>query len=120
VGRKTFRHKRGDILVNWRKSHSEGLHSIYFSLDIVRFIKSRQKRREEQAASIEGRETHEQFTGKPEGNRTLEHTGTEGRIMIILTLNPLTWRIWTAPNNASKWQMGFNLAFKGLKGILKK
>jgi hypothetical protein len=24
------------------------------------------------------------------------------------------WRIWSAPNNASKWQMGFNSAFKGL------
>ena len=24
------------------------------------------------------------------------------------------WRIWWAPNNASKWQMGFNSAFKGL------
>jgi len=27
-----------------------------------------------------------------------------------LTLILLTWRIWWAPNNASKWQMGFNLA----------
>ena len=27
----------------------------------------------------------------------------------------LTWRIGWAPNNASKWQMGFNMAFKGLK-----
>ena len=24
------------------------------------------------------------------------------------------WRIWRAPNNASKWQMGFNSALKGL------
>jgi hypothetical protein len=24
------------------------------------------------------------------------------------------WRIWRALNNASKWQTGFNLAFKGL------
>ena len=31
-----------------------------------------------------------------------------------LTLSPPTWRIWWAPNNASKWQMGFNSAFKGL------
>jgi len=35
----------------------------------------------------------------------------------ILTLILLTWRIWWAPNNASKWQMGFNLAFKGLRTI---
>jgi len=32
----------------------------------------------------------------------------------ILTLILLTWRIWWAPNNASRWQMGFNSAFKGL------
>jgi len=31
-----------------------------------------------------------------------------------LTLILLTCRIWWAPYNASKWQMGFNLAFKGL------
>ena len=33
---------------------------------------------------------------------------------VSLTLNPLTWKIFWAPNNASKWQMGFNSAFKGL------
>ena len=33
----------------------------------------------------------------------------------ILTLTLLTWRIWWAPTNASKWQMGFNSAFKGLR-----
>ena len=26
----------------------------------------------------------------------------------------LTWTIWRAPANASKWRMGFNSAFKGL------
>jgi len=31
-----------------------------------------------------------------------------------LTLILLTWRIGWAPNNASKWQMGFNSVFKGL------
>ena len=31
-----------------------------------------------------------------------------------LTLILLTWTIWRAPTNASKWQMGFNSAFKGL------
>ena len=32
-----------------------------------------------------------------------------------LTLSLLTWTIWRAPTNASKWRMGFNSAFKGLK-----
>ena len=31
-----------------------------------------------------------------------------------LTLILLTWRIGWAPYNASKWEMGFNSAFKGL------
>ena len=30
----------------------------------------------------------------------------------------LTWRIWWASINASKWQMGFNSAFKGLMWIV--
>ena len=36
----------------------------------------------------------------------------EGKLTLIL----LTWKIRRAPNNASRWQMGFNSAFKGLKG----
>jgi len=31
-----------------------------------------------------------------------------------LALILLTWKIWWVPNNASKWQMGFNSAFEGL------
>ena len=31
-----------------------------------------------------------------------------------LTLILLTWTVWRAPTNASKWRMGFNSAFKGL------
>jgi len=31
-----------------------------------------------------------------------------------LTLILLMWRIGRAPNNASRWQVGFNSAFKGL------
>jgi len=34
-----------------------------------------------------------------------------------LTLILLTWRIWRAPNNARRWQMGFNSAVKGLTDI---
>jgi len=33
---------------------------------------------------------------------------------VLLTLTLLTWRICWAANNASRWQMGFNSAFKGL------
>jgi len=33
-------------------------------------------------------------------------------LLFNLTLILLTWRIWWAPNNASRWQMGFNSEFK--------
>ena len=39
----------------------------------------------------------------------------EIRNFISLTLNLLTSTIVAPPSNASKWQMGFNSAFKGLK-----
>jgi hypothetical protein len=32
-----------------------------------------------------------------------------------LTLILLTWTKWWAPTSASKWRMGFNSVFKGLK-----
>jgi len=35
--------------------------------------------------------------------------------VILLSLSLLTSTKWWAPNNASKWRMGFNSAFKGLK-----
>ena len=34
-----------------------------------------------------------------------------------LTLNLLTTTIVAPPSNASKWQMGFNSAFKGLINV---
>jgi hypothetical protein len=34
-----------------------------------------------------------------------------------LTLILLTWSIGSAPNNASKFQVGFNSAFKGLNKV---
>jgi len=34
-----------------------------------------------------------------------------------LTLILLTWRIWRTSNNARKWHMGINSAFKGLRFI---
>ena len=35
-----------------------------------------------------------------------------------LNLILLRWRKWWAPNNASRWRMGFNSAFKGLNTLL--
>jgi hypothetical protein len=35
-----------------------------------------------------------------------------------LPLTLPTWRIWWAPTNDSKWQTGFNSAFKGLNELI--
>jgi len=43
---------------------------------------------------------------------------TEPRQTDHLTINPLTWKIWWAPNNASRWRMGFNWAFKWLNNYM--
>ena len=55
----------------------------------------------------------------PSGSRQLQQTMYRSSAICLalagplLTLILLTWRIWWAPNNASKWQVGFNSAFKG-------
>jgi len=48
------------------------------------------------------------FTGKG----STELTGKKYSVPnCALTLILLTWRIWWAPNNASRWEMGYNSAF---------
>ena len=47
-------------------------------------------------------------------NTATGKTGYKYRNMDGLTLNLLTITIVAPPSNASKWQMGFNSAFKGL------
>ena len=53
--------------------------------------------------------TFQTATAVPNDIPTRFHLGLK-----TLTLNLLTWKIWWAPNNASRWQMGFNSAYKGL------
>ena len=42
-----------------------------------------------------------------------QRRGLSVMFCINLTLILLTWKIWWAPNKASRWQMAFNTAFKG-------
>ena len=39
-------------------------------------------------------------------------------IQTLLTLVLLTWRTGSVPNNASRWQMGFDSAFKGINSYI--
>jgi hypothetical protein len=36
-----YRHKRDQVIANWRKFHNQELHSVYSSPNMVRMIKSR-------------------------------------------------------------------------------
>ena len=61
--------------------------------------------------------------GFPGGNGRDGSKGQKGEWCVkitvsrpLLTLNLLTNTIVAPPSNASKWQMGFNSAFKGLMG----
>jgi hypothetical protein len=44
VLKRIFGPKRDEVMGEWRKSHSEELHNLYSSPDIIRQIKSRQMR----------------------------------------------------------------------------
>ena len=55
------------------------------------------------------------FSVGPEPTLLILGTITVSHVTVLyLTLTFLTWRIWWA-NNASRWQMGFNSAYEGLK-----
>jgi hypothetical protein len=44
VLRRMFGPKRDEVMGEWRKLHSEELHNLYSSLDIIRQVKSRRMR----------------------------------------------------------------------------
>jgi hypothetical protein len=58
---------------SWRKLHSDELHSLYSSLNIVRVIKSRKMRWAGHVARMgEGRGVYRVLVGRPERTRPLE------------------------------------------------
>jgi hypothetical protein len=57
---------------SWRKFHNDELHSLYFSPNIVRMIKSRRMRWAGHVARIgEERGLYRVLVGRPEGKRSL-------------------------------------------------
>jgi hypothetical protein len=72
VLRRIFGPKRDEVTGEWRKLHSEELHNLYSSPDIVRQIKSRRMRWAGHVARMgEGRKLYKVLVGKPEGKRPL-------------------------------------------------
>jgi hypothetical protein len=72
VLRTIFGPKRNEVTREWRKLHSEELHNLYSSPDIIRQIKSRRMRWVGHVARMgEERKVYKVLVGKPEGKRPL-------------------------------------------------
>jgi hypothetical protein len=73
VLRRIFVPKRDEVTGEWRKLHSEELHNLYSSPDIIRQIKSRRMLWVGHVARIgEGRNGYRVLVVNPEGKRPLE------------------------------------------------
>jgi hypothetical protein len=72
VLRRIFGPKRDEVTGEWRKLHSEELHNLYSSPDIIRQVKSRQMRWAGHVSRMEEeRKVYKVLVGKPEGKRPL-------------------------------------------------
>jgi hypothetical protein len=90
--RRIFGPKRDDVIGEWRKLHSEELHNLYSSPDIIRQIKSRRIRWVGHVAHmVEERNVYRVMVGKLEGNRPLgrpRHISEDG---IRMDLREIGW-----------------------------
>jgi hypothetical protein len=72
VQRRIFGPKRDEVTGEWRKLHSEELHNLYSSPDIIRQVMSRRMRWAGHVARTgEERKVYKALVGKPEGKRPL-------------------------------------------------
>src|SRR5215510_4744992 len=72
MSRRIFGPKRDEVTEEWRKLHTEELHDLYSSPNIVRVIKSRRMRWAGHVARIaEERGMFRVLVGKPDGKRPL-------------------------------------------------
>jgi hypothetical protein len=105
--RRTFGPKREED-GSWRKLHSDELHNLYSSPNIVRVIKLRRMRWAEHEARMgEGRRVYRVWVGRPEGKKALgrprrrwedniktdlKEIGIDGANWIRLARDRVQWR----------------------------
>jgi hypothetical protein len=92
VLRRIFGPKRDEVTGEWRKLHSEELHNLYSSPDIIRQLKSRRMRWAGHVARMgEGRNGYGVLMGKPEGKRPLERPRRRWEDGIKMDLREIGW-----------------------------
>jgi hypothetical protein len=91
VLRRIFGPKRDEVTGEWRKLHSEELHILYSSPNIIRQIKSRRMRVGHVACMGEKRNVYRVLMGKPEGKRPLERPRHRWEDGIRMDLREIGW-----------------------------
>jgi hypothetical protein len=92
VLRRIFGTKRDEVTGGWRELHNEKLHSLYFSSNIIRMIKSRKMRWAGHVARMEEkRNEYSILVGKPEGKRPLGKPRRRWVDNIKMDLREIEW-----------------------------
>jgi hypothetical protein len=85
VLRRIFGPERDEVTEEWRKLHSEELHNLYSSPDIIKQVKSRRMRWAGHVARMgEKRKVYKVLVGKPEGKSPLGRRRWEDGIRMDL------------------------------------
>jgi hypothetical protein len=95
AGLTLFGPKKDEVTGEWRKLHSEELHNVYSSSDIIRQVKSRRMRWARHVARMgEERKVYKVLVGKPEGKRPLGGPRRRWGMRSGWILERLTWGVW--------------------------
>jgi hypothetical protein len=90
--RRRFGPKRDEVTGEWRKLHSEELHNLYSSPDIIRQVKSRRMRWAGHAARMERREKCTRFWWEsPKERDHWEDQGVGGKMVFLGRLGRVDW-----------------------------
>jgi hypothetical protein len=95
VLRRIFGPKRDEVTGEWRKLHSEEVHNLYSSPDIIRQVKSRRMRWTRYVERMgEERKVYKVLVGKPEGKRPLGRPRRRWEEGIRMDLREVGFGVW--------------------------
>jgi hypothetical protein len=115
VLRRIFGPKRDEVTGEWRKLHSEELHILYSSPNIIRQIKSWRMRWAEHVARMgEERNVYSVLMGKPEGKRPLGRPRLRWEDGIRMDLREIGWGSVDLIQLAQDWDRWRDLVYSVL------